>query len=171
MAGNEKMIMNDSNNPPPTANIQLGLWVGHQSLLAACTEPTLTPLILLHSPHYNTPVTITALINYHFLVSSFVIAEEDLRIETSYPFNEVTAVFLLNNPRYHHTSHSDEPLSYHFYTCLSVALVYFYTCLSVALVYFFVLVLYACLFLCTLCVIVLLCCVTCYNVCLDYVCW
>ena len=43
---------------------------------------------------------------------SFVIAEEDLRIETSYPFNEVTAVFLLNNPRYHHTSHSDEPLSY-----------------------------------------------------------
>ena len=43
---------------------------------------------------------------------SFVIAE-DLRIKTSYPFNEVTAVFLLNNPRYHHTSHSDEPLSYH----------------------------------------------------------
>ena len=32
---------------------------------------------------------------------SFVIAEEDLRIETSYPFNEVTAVFLLNNPCYH----------------------------------------------------------------------
>ena len=31
---------------------------------------------------------------------SFVIAEEDLRIETSYPFNEVTAVFLLSNPRY-----------------------------------------------------------------------
>ena len=30
---------------------------------------------------------------------SFVIAEEDLRIETSYAFNEVTAVFLLNNPR------------------------------------------------------------------------
>ena len=24
---------------------------------------------LLHSPHYNTPVTITALINYHFLAS------------------------------------------------------------------------------------------------------
>ena len=44
---------------------------------------------------------------------SFVIAEEDLWIETSYPFNEVTAVFLLNNPHYHHTSHSDEPLSYH----------------------------------------------------------
>ena len=43
---------------------------------------------------------------------SFVIAE-DLWIKTSYPFNEVTAVFLLNNPRYHHTSHSDEPLSYH----------------------------------------------------------
>ena len=52
-----------------TANIQLGLWIDHQSLLAACTEPTLTPLILLHSPHYNIPVTITALINYHFLVS------------------------------------------------------------------------------------------------------
>ena len=34
---------------------------------------------------------------------SFVIAEEDLWIETSYPFNEVTAVFLLNNPCYHHT--------------------------------------------------------------------
>ena len=29
---------------------------------------------------------------------SFVIAEEDLRIETSYPFNKMTAVFLLNNP-------------------------------------------------------------------------
>ena len=35
----------------------------------------------------------------------------------SYPFNEVTAVFLLNSPRYHHTSHSDEPLSYHDYLC------------------------------------------------------
>ena len=33
---------------------------------------------------------------------SFVIAEEDLWRETSYPFNEVTAVFLLNNPRYQH---------------------------------------------------------------------
>ena len=43
---------------------------------------------------------------------SFVIAEEDQRIETSYPFNEVTAVFLLNNSCFHHTSHSDEPLSY-----------------------------------------------------------
>ena len=43
---------------------------------------------------------------------SFVIAEEDLRIETSYPFNEMTAVFPLNNPRYHHTSHSVELLSY-----------------------------------------------------------
>ena len=32
---------------------------------------------------------------------TFVKAEKDLRIETSYPFNEVTAVFLLNNPRYH----------------------------------------------------------------------
>ena len=32
--------------------------------------------------------------------SSLVKAEEDLWIETSYPFNEVTAVFLLNNPRY-----------------------------------------------------------------------
>ena len=32
-------------------------------------------------------------------------------------FNEVTAVFLLNNPRYHQTSHSDEP--YHIMiTCL-----------------------------------------------------
>ena len=42
---------------------------------------------------------------------SFVIAEEDLQIETSYPFNKVTVVFLLNNSRFHHTSHSDEPLS------------------------------------------------------------
>ena len=33
--------------------------------------------------------------------AKFVIAEEDLWIETSYPFNGVTAVFLLNNPRYH----------------------------------------------------------------------
>ena len=31
---------------------------------------------------------------------SFVIAEEDLRIETSYPFNKVTAVFLLDNYRF-----------------------------------------------------------------------
>ena len=37
---------------------------------------------------------------------SFVIAEEDVRIETSYPFNEVTAVFLLNNHRYHVTLHA-----------------------------------------------------------------
>ena len=56
-------------HPPTTANIQLGLWVDHQSLLAACTEPTLAPLISLHSPHYNTPVTTTDLINYHFLIS------------------------------------------------------------------------------------------------------
>ena len=35
---------------------------------------------------------------------SFVIAEEDLWIKTF--------VFLLNNSRFHHTSHSDEPLSY-----------------------------------------------------------
>ena len=46
---------------------------------------------------------------------SLVTAEEGLQIETSYPFNEVTAVFLLNNPHCHHTSHSDEPLSYHMY--------------------------------------------------------
>ena len=32
----------------------------------------------------------------------FVIAEEDLRIKTYYPFNEVTAVFWLNNPCYHY---------------------------------------------------------------------
>ena len=31
---------------------------------------------------------------------SFVTAEEDLRIETSYPFNKVTAVFLLDNYRF-----------------------------------------------------------------------
>ena len=35
------------------------------------------------------------------MILSFVIAEEDLRIKTSYPFNEVTAVFLRNNSRYH----------------------------------------------------------------------
>ena len=34
---------------------------------------------------------------------SFVIAEEDLRIETSYPFNKVTAVFLFDNPCYQNT--------------------------------------------------------------------
>ena len=111
-------------HPPTTANIQLGLWVDHQSILGTCTEPTLAPLILLHSPHCNIPVNITALINYHFLVSrhphtltasdtplfyliesrmlGFGIAEEDLRIETSYPFNEVTAVLLLNNSRFHY---------------------------------------------------------------------
>ena len=151
MAGNEKMIINDSNKPPTTANIQLGLWVSHQSLLAACTEPTLTPLILLHSPHFNTPVTITALINYHFLVASFVIAEEDLRIETSYPFNEVTAVFLLNNPRYHHTSHSDEP--YHIIFIL-VYLLHLFIFILVYLLHLFITCtcFYACLFLCTLCV-------------------
>ena len=44
---------------------------------------------------------------------SFVTAEEDLRIETSCPLNEATAVFMLKNLCYHHTSHSDEPLSYH----------------------------------------------------------
>ena len=54
---------------------------------------------------------------------SFVIAEEDLRIETFYPFNEVTVVFLLNNPRYHHTSHSDEPLSCHVCVCVCVVCV------------------------------------------------
>ena len=27
--------------------------------------------------------------------------QEDLQIKTSYPFNEVTAVFPLNNPSYH----------------------------------------------------------------------
>ena len=47
------------------------------------------------------------------LLPSSIIAEEDLRIKMSYLFNEVTAVFLLNNPCYHHTSHSDEPLSYY----------------------------------------------------------
>ena len=43
---------------------------------------------------------------------SFVIAEEDVRIETSYPFNDVTAVFLLNNHRYHVTLHArgEKPL-------------------------------------------------------------
>ena len=167
------MIINGSNNPPTTANIQLGLWVSHQSLLAACTEPTLTPSILLHSPHYNTPVTITALINYHFLVSSFVIAEEDLRIKTSYPFNEVTAVFLLNNPRYHHTSHSAEPyhiifiLVYllHLFIFILVYLLHLFIFILVYLLHLFIFILvyllhlfitctcfYACLFLCTLCV-------------------
>ena len=35
----------------------------------------------------------------HFIerIGRFLIAEEDLRIETSYPFNKVTAVFLLHN--------------------------------------------------------------------------
>ena len=34
----------------------------------------------------------------------FVIAEEDLQIETSYPFNKVTAVFLLDNYCFRHIS-------------------------------------------------------------------
>ena len=45
---------------------------------------------------------------------SFVTAEEDLRIETSCPLNEATAVSMLKNLCYHHTSHSDEPLSYQY---------------------------------------------------------
>ena len=53
----------------------------------------------------------------------FVIAEEDLRIETPYPFSEVTAVFLINNPRYHHTSHSDEPLSYQHTECIENSII------------------------------------------------
>ena len=47
---------------------------------------------------------------------SFVIAEEDLWIETSNPFNEVTAVFLLNNPRYH------IPMYVRTYVCMHVAI-------------------------------------------------
>ena len=49
---------------------------------------------------------------------SFVTAEEDLRIEMAYSFNEVTAVFLLNNPHYHHTSHINEALSYQALVCV-----------------------------------------------------
>ena len=48
---------------------------------------------------------------------SFATAEEDLRIETSCPLNEATAVFMLKNLCYHHTSHSDEPL-YQIISCL-----------------------------------------------------
>ena len=131
---------------PTAAYIQPGLWAGHQSLLAACTEPILTPLILLHLPHYSIPVTITALIiitsfpaiftlltasdtpSYYLIESrllSFLTAEEDLRIETSCPLNEATAVLMLKNLCYHHTSHSDEPLSYHEYSstqCINDAL-------------------------------------------------
>ena len=55
---------------------------------------------------------------------SFVIAEEDLRIETSYPFNEVTAVFLLNNPHYHHTRLVSYPWSH---CLLQLALVVLYS--------------------------------------------
>ena len=35
----------------------------------------------------------------------FVTAEEDLRVKTSYPFNEVTSIFLLNNPLYDMYAH------------------------------------------------------------------
>ena len=108
---------------PTAAYIQPGLWAGHQSLLVACTEPTLTPLILLHLPHYSIPVTITALIiitsfpaiftlltasdtpSYYLIEScllSFVTAEEDLRIKMSCPLNEATAVFMLKNLCYHY---------------------------------------------------------------------
>ena len=111
-------------------------------LVLFITEPTLTPLILLHLPHYSIPVTITALIiitsfpaiftlltasdtpSYYLIESrllSFVTAEEDLRIETSCPLNEVTAVFMFKNLCYHHTSHSDEPLSYLYISSVSVS--------------------------------------------------
>ena len=98
-------------------------FVDHQSLLAACTEPTLTPSTLLHSPHYNTPVTITALINYHFLASrhphTLTASDTPLFLfnwvthakfcnswrrstdRNVLSFNEVTAVFLLNNSHFH----------------------------------------------------------------------
>ena len=68
---------------------------------------------------------------------SFVIAEEDLRIKTSYPFNEVTAVFLLNNPRYHHTSHSDEPLSYHVCVCIVCVVCVLYVHVAASRIYIF----------------------------------
>ena len=78
----------------------------------------LSPCKTYHFRISRHPYTLTAsdTPSYYLIESrmlNFVIAEEDLRIEASYPFNEVTAVFLLNNPRYHHTSHSDEPLLYH----------------------------------------------------------
>ena len=43
-----------------------------------------------------------------------------LRIETYCPLNEATAVFMLKNLCYHHTSHSDEPLSYQACVCTHV---------------------------------------------------
>ena len=54
---------------------------------------------------------------------SFVIAEEDPQIETSYPFNEVTAVFLLNNFRYR----------YCLPVCMSVCTVHMSVCVSICL--------------------------------------
>ena len=54
---------------------------------------------------------------------SFVIAEEGPRIETSYPFNEVTAVFLLNNSRYR----------YCLPVCISVCTVHMSVCVSICL--------------------------------------
>ena len=38
----------------------------------------------------------------------------------SCPLNEATAVFMLKNLCYHHTSHSDEPLSYQACVCTHV---------------------------------------------------
>ena len=61
-----------------------------------------------------------------------VTAEEDLRMETSCPLNEATAVFMLKNLCYHHTSHSDEPLSYRCYVCCSYLYLHcFYLLLNV----------------------------------------
>jgi hypothetical protein len=59
------------------------------SWLPVLNQPSHRP----HSPHYKTPVTSTAVI-----ILTFVTAEEDLQIKTSCPFNEVAAVYLLNNP-------------------------------------------------------------------------
>ena len=45
---------------------------------------------------------VTLLVSIRRSSSAMAIAEEDLRIETSYPFNKVTALFLLDN--YHFSS-------------------------------------------------------------------
>ena len=54
-----------------------------------------------HSSHFVERIGCFNCFFSYYDSAIMVIAEEDLRIEMSYPFNEVTVVFLLNNPRYH----------------------------------------------------------------------
>ena len=49
-------------HPPRTASIHLGLWVGHQSLLAPSTEQILTPYFSYLITHFLPPLNTTLVI-------------------------------------------------------------------------------------------------------------